>query len=137
MSSAVLQHLRYSVFMNNKKPIRFVENVNQTFGKEAFRIEKRDGVMCLIGPDVNSSYKMNYPNVEPEVGTKIKEYSAQGEDPAGPIRRTLSIGTPVGRRVLLENSYREYFGEEVYTFECTKEDLPWAFAQFGMEYISE
>lgn len=87
MSSAVLQHLLYSVFMNNNKPIRFVENVNQTFGKEAFQIEKRDGVMCLIGPDVNS--------------------------------------------------YREYFGEEVYTFECTKEDLPWAFAQFGMEYISE
>ena len=121
-------------FMKNKAPIRFVTGIDQTFGDETFRIEERDGKKCLVGPTELSSYRIEYWNIGPEIGTRIKELTIQGLDPLGPPERSIDIGTPEGRRILVGNSYKEYFGDSVYSYECTPETLPWAYAQFGLVY---
>ena len=68
------------------------------------------------------------------LGTRIKENTIQGLDPLGQPDRVFGIGTPEGRRTLIGNTYRESFGDQVYTLECTREALPWAYAQFGLHY---
>ena len=129
-----LTETAYSVFIKNKKPIRFFPGLKQVLDGEEFLIEERDGKMCLIGPSENASFRMEYPGIAPEIGTKIKELTVAGNDPAGKIKRNFSIGTPEGRRTMVGNSYREYFGDKVYSYECPQEQLPWAYAQFGLQY---
>ena len=129
-----LTEVAYALFISNKTPIRYVPDQKQVFGSETFCLEERDGVMCLIAPTESSSYGLEYPGITPEVGNRIKKYTIAGLDLAGPVKRTLSIGTPEGRRTLVGTSYREYFGETVYSYECTRDMLPWAYAQFGLRY---
>ena len=123
-----------SLFLNNKKPIRFLPGIKQNLDGEEFLIEERNGKMYLIGPSESASFRMEYPGIAPEIGTKIKEFTLTRKDPAGEIKRSFSIGTPEGRRTLLDNSYREYFGDRIYSYECPQEQLPWAYAQFGLQY---
>lgn len=122
----------YASMFNNKYPIRLIPGLEQTFGDETFRIEKIDGKFCLLGPSEKASFRMEYWDISPEIGYRIKEMTIAGNDPAGSIRRSLAIGTPEGYRSLVENSYRECFGSEEYTYECTPDTLPWAYAQFGL-----
>ena len=129
-----LTEVAYTSFISNKSPIRYIPNQKQKFGNETFCLEERDGVMCLIGPTENGSYRLEYPGITPEVGNKIKEYTIAGSDPVGPVKRMITIGTPEGRRTLFGTSYREYFGETEYSYECTQDMLPWAYAQFGLNY---
>ena len=129
-----LAETAFSTFMSNKKPIRFVPGMKQLLDGEEFLLEERDGKMCLIGPSVNASFRMEYPGITPEIGTKIKEFTVAGRDPAGKVKRMFSIGTPEGRRTLFGNSYREYFGDRIYSYDCPPEQLPWAYAQFGLQY---
>ena len=132
-----LTEVAYTSFFSSKMPLRFVLNQDQICGKEKFRIEERNGKCCLIGPSESGSYTMEHWNMPSEIGTRIKELTIAGNDPAGGIRRSLTIGTPEGRRTLFGNSYREYFGDEMYSYECTPEMLPWAYAQFGLTYEEE
>lgn len=129
-----LTETAYSVFFTNKKPIRFVPGIKQHLDGEEFLIEERDGKICLIGPNESASFRMEYPGITSEIGTKIKKYTAAGNDPAGQVKRVFSIGTPEGRRTLFGNTYREYFGDQIYSYECPQEQLPWAYAQFGLQY---
>ncbi len=129
-----LTETAYSFFFNNKKPIRFVPGLKQVLDGEEFLIEERNGKMCLISPNENASFRIEYPGITPEIGTKIKEFTVAGNDPAGKIKRELSIGTPEGRRTMVGNSYREYYGNKFYSYECPQEQLPWAYAQFGLQY---
>ena len=129
-----LMETTFSTFMNCKKPIRFVPGMKQLLDGEEFLIEERDGKMCLIGPSESASFRMEYPGISPEIGTKIKEYTIAGHDPAGKIKRIIAIGTPEGRRTLFGNSYREYFKDSIYCYDCPPEQLPWAYAQFGLPY---
>lgn len=122
----------YASMFNNKCPIRFVPGLEQTFGDETFRIEKMDGKFCLLGPTDKASFRMEYWDITPEIGYRIKELTIEGNDPAGGFRRSLAIGTPEGYRSLVDNSYRERFGSEEYNYECTPDTLPWAYAQFGL-----
>lgn len=127
-----LTEAAYVVFFNNKNPIRFIPGLKQTFGDETFSIEIIDGKFCLIAPTDKASYCMEHWNITPEIGNRIKELTITQDDPAGPIRRSLAIGTPEGSRTLTGNSYKECFGSEKYNYECTAEMLPWAYAQFGL-----
>ena len=127
-----LTEAAYAGFINNKNPIRFIPGLEQTFGDETFRIEEIDGKFCLLGPDDKGSFSMEHWNMPPEIGTRIKEVMIENEDPAGPMRRSLAIGTPEGYRTLNGNSYLEYFGSQEYRYECTPETIPWAYAQFGL-----
>ena len=129
-----LTETAYSVFFSNKKPIRFVPGIKQYLDGEEFLIEERDHKMCLIGPSESASFRMEYPGIVPEIGTKIKELTVAGNDPAGKVKRNFAIGTPEGRRTLFGNSYREYFQDRIYSYECPREQLPWAYAQFGLQY---
>lgn len=129
-----LTEAAYAGMINSKNPIRFIPDLEQTFGDETFCIKKIDGKFCLIGPDDKGSFCMEYWDITPEIGTKIKELTIACDDPAGPIRRSFAIGTPEGYRTLIENSYREIFGSQEYIYECTPETLPWAYAQFGLAY---
>lgn len=123
----------YIGMFNNKNPIRFIAGLEQTFGDETFRIEKINGKYCLLGPTDKASYRLEHWNITPEIGTRIKELSIEYDDPAGVIRRSLTIGTPEGYRMLSENDYKEYFGsDEEYNYTCTAETIPWAYAQFGL-----
>lgn len=122
----------YAGFFCSKNPIRLVPGLEQTFGNETFRIEKIDGKFCLLGPSEKASFRMEYWDITPEIGYRIKELTIEGNDPAGGIRRSLAIGTPEGYRTLVKDSYKELFGSEEYTYECTPETLPWAYAQFGL-----
>ena len=129
-----LTEIGYTPYMINKAPIRFITDIDQTFGSETFRIEERDGKKCLIGPTDIASYRIEYWDIGPEIGNRIKELTIEGNDPVGIPKRSIDIGTPEGRRILYGNTYKEYFGESVYSYECTPEMLPWAYAQFGLEY---
>ena len=129
-----LTEVGFTPFMKNKAPIRFITDVDQTFGNETFRIEERNGKKCLIGPTKIASFQIEYWDIGPEIGTRIKELTIEGRDPLGPQKRTIDIGTPEGRRMLYGNVYKEEFGDSVYSLECTPETLPWAYAQFGLEY---
>ena len=122
----------YAGFFCCKNPIRLVPGLEQTFGDETFRIEKIDGKFCLLGPTDKASFRMEYWDIPPEIGTRIKELTIEGKDPAGSIRRSIAINTPEGYRSLIGNGYRERFGSEEYNYECTPETLPWAYAQFGL-----
>ena len=128
-----LAEAAYAGLFKNKDPIRFVPGLEQTFGDETFRIEERDGKFCLIGPDDKGSFRMEHWNMPPEIGTRIKELTIENYDPAGPVRRSLAIGTPEGYRSLVGNSYKELFGSQEYNYKCTPETLPWAYAQFGLQ----
>ena len=127
-----LTEAAYASFFNNKNPIRFIPGLEQTFGDETFRIEEIDGKYCLLGPDDKASFRMEYWDITPEIGYRIKELTIKGQDPAGGLRRSFAIGTPEGYRSLVGNSYRELFGTEEYNYKCTSETLPWAYAQFGL-----
>lgn len=129
-----LTEVAYTPFISNKEPILYVPNQKQVFGDETFCLEERDGVMCLIGPTESSSYRLERPGITPELGNKIKRYTVMGKDWAGPVKRMLTIGTPEGRRTLVGTSYREYFGKTMYSYDCTQDMLPWAYAQFGLRY---
>ena len=129
-----LTEAAYTATIANKEPIRFLPGLEQTFGNETFRIEKQDGKYVLLGPADNASFRLEYWNMTPEIGTRIKELTVEGNDPAGAVRRMLTIGTPEGRRTLIGMSYREYFGSMTYTYQCTPETLPWAYAQFGLDF---
>ena len=65
-----LTEIGYTPFMNNKAPIRFITDIDQTFGNETFRIEERDGKKCLIGPTDTASYQIEYWDIGPEIGSK-------------------------------------------------------------------
>ena len=117
---------------NNKNPIRFIPDLEQTFGDETFCIKKIDGKFCLIGPNDKGSFRMEYWDMSPEVGNRIKKQTIEEGDPAGPIYRSLAIGTPEGYRSLDGYSYKERFGTEMYKYKCTPEMLPLAYAQFGL-----
>ena len=132
--TAWLTEIGYTPFIKNKAPIKFVTDIDQIFGDETFHIEERNGKKFLIGPTDNASYRIEYWDIGPEIGNKIKELTVAGNDPIGAPKRSIDIGTPEGRRILYGNSYKEYFGESVYSYECTPEMLPWAYAQFGLEY---
>lgn len=127
-----LTEAAYASMFNNKNPIRFIPDLEQTFGDETFCIKKIDGKFCLIGPDDRGSFTMEHWDITPEIGTKIKEVTTKFDDPAGSIRRSLAIGTPEGYRALAGDSYRELFGTVEYNYKCTPETLPWAYAQFGL-----
>ena len=129
-----LTEIGFTPYMKNKAPIKFIMDIDQTFGDETFRFEERDGKICFIGPTEIASYRIEYWNIGPEIGTKIKELTIEGKDPLGPQKRCIDIGTPEGRRMLVGNLYKEYFGDSVYSYECTPEMLPWAYAQFGLKY---
>lgn len=129
-----LTDVGYVSFMKNKAPIRFAAGIDQTFGDETFRIEERDGKKCLIGPGDFPSYRIEYWDIGPELGTRIKELTLEGKDPVGILKRAFDIGTPEGRRMLVGNLYTESFGEYEYKYECTPEMLPWVYAQFGLTY---
>lgn len=129
-----LTEIAFTSSMNNKTPIRFVPGQKQILTGEEYLIEERDGKMCLIGPSETASFRMEYPDIPLEIGTKIKEFTVAGNDPAGEIKRMFTIGTPMGRRTLYGNSYREYVGSTYYSYDCPQELLPWAYAQFGLKY---
>lgn len=129
-----LTEVAHSLFSNNKFPIRFIPGQEHVYDGDVFRLEEREGKMCLIGPTVESSYSLEYWNIQPELGTRLKKFTVEGNDPAGPVIRGFAIGTPDGRRTLLGNTYRECFGDRLYTYECTPDTLPWAYAQFGISY---
>ena len=124
-------------FIDCKDPIRFVPGLEQTFGSETFRIEETDGKFCLLGPSEKGSFRLEHWDLPREVGTRIKELTIDGSDPAGPVVRSMAIGTPEGYRSLIGNSYKECFGAQVYKYQCTPETLPWAFAQFGLAWDGE
>lgn len=129
-----LTEAAYMPNFSTKEPIRFIPGPEQTFGDETFRIEEREGKLFLVGPSDAASFRLEYWGITPEIGTRIKELTIEGNDPAGSVRRMMAIGTPEGRRTLFGTTYREYFGSMTYTYECTPETLPWAFAQFGLRY---
>lgn len=129
-----LTEIGYVCFMKNKAPFRFITGIDQVFGDETFRIKERDGKKCLIGSGDFPSYKIEYWDIGPELGTRIKELTLEGNDPVGIPKRAFVIGTPDGRRMMVDNLYTESFGESVYKYECTPEMLPWAYAQFGLTY---
>ena len=128
-----LTEAAYASLFDCKDPIRFIPGLEQTFGDETFCIKEIDGKFCLIGPDDKASFRMEHWNMPPEIGTRIKEVTIENYDPAGPIRRSIAIGTPGGYRSLVDNSYRERFGTEEYNYQCPPEMLPWAYAQFGLQ----
>ena len=132
-----LAETAYTTSFNCKSPIRFVCDVEQHFGDETFRFEKRDGIICLISPNEEGSFRMERWNVSNALGTYIKEYTIAGSDPVGKPRRMFTMGTPEGRRTLYGNSYREYYGKEFHSHMCTPDTLPWAYAQFGLVYHPE
>lgn len=127
-----LMEAAYISDTNNKNPIRFITDLEQTFGDETFCIRKIDGKYCLIGPNDKGSFCMEYWDMPPEIGDKIKKLTIEYGDPTGEIYRSLAIGTPEGYRSLDGNSYRERFGTKIYKYKCTPETLPWAYAQFGL-----
>lgn len=129
-----LTEAAYASLFSNKNPIRFIPGLMQTFGDETFHIEKIDGKFCLIGPTDKASFRMEYWDMPPVISTRVKELTLEHGDPAGNIRRNLAIGTPEGYRALAGTSYREAFGSEIYSYNCTPEMLPWAYAQFGLRY---
>lgn len=129
-----LVEVAHALVAANKLPFRFVPGEDQVRGDEVFRIEERENKTCLIGPDDYSSFTMEYWDIPMRLGTRIKENTIQGLDPLGQPDRVFGIGTPEGRRTLIGNTYRESFGDQVYTLECTRETLPWAYAQFGLRY---
>lgn len=129
-----LTEVAYTPFISNKLPLRFLMDIDQVSGDEVFRLENRDGKICLIGPYNDASFSLDYWDISYDLGTKIKRNTILGLDPAGSIKRNFSIGTPEGRRTLVGNIYRESFGDRIYSYECSKEMLPWAYSQFGLIY---
>lgn len=72
---------------------------------------------------------MEYPGITPEIGTKIKELTVAGNDPAE--KKELTIGTPEGRcSAILTGNIPE---TRLY-YECPGKQLPWAYVQFGLQY---
>ncbi len=47
-------------------------------------------------------------------------------------KEVFSIVTPLGRRTLVGNLYRESYPGGVYKLECPADLMPWAYAQFGL-----
>ena len=129
-----LVEIAHALVAANKQPFRFVLGEDQVRGDEVFRLEEKDGMTCLLGPDDYSSYTIKYWDIPMRFGTRIKEGTIQGLDPLGQPDRVFGIGTPEGRRTLIKNTYRESSRDSVYTLECTPETLPWAYAQFGLRY---
>ena len=72
---------------------------------------------------------MEYPGIAPEIGTKIKELTVAGNDPAG--KKEFTIGTPEGRCSAIPTGN---IPETRLYYECPWEQLPWAYVQFGLQY---
>lgn len=129
-----LTEIAFSIFINLKEPLRFVPGVDQVCGGEVYRLEKRNDKMCLLAPKEKACFTMEYPDLPLETGNWVKEQTLLGHDPAGKIVRHFSIGTAEGRRTLVGNGYREYFGDVLYSHDLTPETMPWGYAQFGLAY---
>lgn len=129
-----LTEIAFTIFVNLKEPLRLVPGSDQVCGGEVYRFEKRDNKMCLLAPKEKACYIMEYPDLPLEIGNWVKEETLLGHDPVGKIARRFSVGTAEGRRTLVDNGYREYFDGTLYSLDLTPETLPWAYAQFGLDY---
>lgn len=119
-------------------PVEMVENLEQSQFDECYRFEKDD----FLGWVLKDRYKGEWRNFysfteEPQMMKDFIALSFYCElHPDSPFihQEMFSLKTKTGRITLDGHIYKEFINDTVSVKECSEEEMPWAYSQFGLMY---
>ena len=123
-----------------KWPLLFAPDIVQEDSGERYRFEKCNEAEWMLWIWRDGGWVKNFGFTE-RVYSIQETYEAKcnGFDPDAPFTKIAMFGlkTENGRKSLTGNTYREITDGKLSEKRCSPEDMPWAYAQFGLKYPPE
>lgn len=119
-------------------PVKMELGLEQPQYGECYRFEYRDFFGWVLCDLYHGEWRDFYSfTEEPQLTQDFVALSFYCEQhPASPFinGEMFSLKTRQGRITLDVHTYKEFVGDSVTVKECSDEELPWAYAQFGLKY---
>ena len=121
-----------------REPVAMVEGLEQHQFGETYKLEKEEFLGWVLWDLHKGAWRKFYSfTEEPQLVVDFEAGNFYCEKhPNSPFNKTemFALKTAEGRRTLDGNIYKEFRGEDVLVRELTPEEMPAAYAEFGLKY---
>ena len=119
-----------------REPVAMVEGLEQHQYGETYKLEKEDFFGWVLWDCHNGAWRRFYSfTEEPQLTADFVAVNYFCEaHPTSPFNKVemFSLKTEEGRKTLDGHVYKEFKKDQVLVKELTDEEMPWAYAQFGL-----
>ena len=120
-----------------REPIALVEGLVQEQFGETYKLEKEEGLGWVLWDLHKGQWRKFYSFTE-EVQRQVDFIALNfycEKHPDSPFNKDemFAVKTAEGRKTLDGHIYKEFKNGEVFVKELTDEEMPWAYAQFGLK----
>lgn len=121
-----------------REPLALVESLEQPQFGEVYRLEKEPLLGWVLWDQHKGVWNRFYSfTEEPQLTVDFEAPNFYCEKhPDSPFNKAemFALKTPDGRITLDGPIYKEFHGQQTKVLELTPDQLPWGYAQFGLEY---